>query len=83
MEEKSSNEKEFSKNAVIKIARKAGIKCLSECAVNSIKNIMEKRIRDMSERMAEFYASKNGKTIDKKVVAMFLESEGIRYSIGA
>jgi histone H3/H4 len=75
------NDKEFSKNSVIKIARKAGIKCLSDCAINKIKLNTEKRVKEISEKLAIFFASKNSKTMDKEDVSIFLESEGIKYTI--
>ena len=75
--------KEFSKNSVIKLARKSGIKCISDCAINKIKNITEKQIKELTDKLSFFFSSKfkTSKTMDKETVKFFLESEGIKYTV--
>lgn len=67
-----------SKHSAIMIARKAGIKSISENGVEKIKEVVENKIKNISERISAFYSCKRGKTITKQDVIDFLESEGIR-----
>jgi histone H3/H4 len=73
------SEKDFSKNAIIKISRKAGIKCISECGIKTIRNILNKKIKTFAEGLSDFFSSKNGKTIDKKAVLLYLRTQNIKY----
>lgn len=73
------NDKDFSKNSIIKLSRKAGIKCISECAIQKIKNLLNKKIDDLAGDISSFYASKNSKTIDKEVILKVFDSKKINY----
>lgn len=68
---------EFSKNSIITMARKSGIKCISQCGIDKVKSLLSDKVKSLSEKLALYYDVCNGKTITKKVVAEFLESEGI------
>ena len=67
-----------SKHSAITIARKAGIKSISENGVEKVKEVVENKIKNMSDRLCAFYSCKRGKTITKQDVIEFLYSEGIR-----
>jgi histone H3/H4 len=69
-----------SKHSAITIARKAGVKSISDNGVEKIKEVIENKIKIMSERLSAFYSCKRGKTITKQDVIDFLDSEGIRYN---
>lgn len=80
MEDSKTNNQvneEFSKNSIITIARKSGIKCISQCGIEKAKSLLGDKLKSLSEKLALYYDVCNGKTITKKVVAEFLESEGI------
>lgn len=77
MNKENNLEKTFSKNSLITVSKKAGIKCISQCGIEKIRNILMNKIKTLSERLCDFYSIKNGKTINKKVIIDFLESEGI------
>jgi hypothetical protein len=68
---------EFSKNSIITMARKSGIKCISQCGIEKVKVLLSDKVKLLAEKLALYYDVCNGKTITKKVVAEFLESEGI------
>ena len=78
-DEKNVDDKEvnFSKNSIINISRKAGVKCISQCGIDKVRTILNDKLKDLSDRLSIFYSPKNGRTITKKTVAKFLESEGI------
>jgi len=67
------------KHSAIKIARKAGIKSISENGIEKVKEVVENKIKNLAERLSAFYSCKRGKTITKQDVIEFLESEGIRH----
>lgn len=67
----------FSKNSIINISRKSGIKCISQGGIEKIKDVLNDKIKTLAEKLAVFYSSKNGKTVTKKLVLQFLESEGV------
>ncbi len=73
----------MSKNAILVLSKKAGIKCLSSCAVEKIREILDKKIKELSENLSYFYCSQNSKsskytkTVTSKIVSDFLELEGI------
>lgn len=73
------NDKDFSKNSIIKLSRKAGIKCVSECAIQKIKNLLHIKIDELADSISIFYASKNCKTIEKEVILKVLEAKKINY----
>lgn len=75
--EESKEIKDFSKNSIITISKKAGIKCISHCGIEKIREILNEKIKILSERLCNFYSLKNTKTITKKIIIEFLESEGI------
>jgi histone H3/H4 len=66
-----------SKHSAITIARKAGIKSISENGIEKIKEVVENKIKTISDRLATFYSCKRGKTITKQDIIEFLYSEGI------
>lgn len=76
-EDNENNETQFSKNSIINISRKAGVKCISQCGIDKTRTILHNKIKEMSEKLVFFYTSRNGKTITKKMVLDFLESEQI------
>lgn len=77
MEDNKDNLKDFSKNSIITISKKAGIKCISQCGIEKIREVLNEKIKTLSERLCNFYSIKNTKTITKKIITEFLESEGI------
>ena len=77
IEEESS----FSKNSIITLSRKAGVTCISQCGVEKVKDMLQDKIKTMCEKLSIFYGERNGKTITKKTVLQFLESEGINLTI--
>jgi hypothetical protein len=72
-----NKEKDFSKNSIITLSKKAGIKCISHCGIEKIRELLNQKIKDLSERLCNFYSLKNVKTIHKKVIIDFLKSENI------
>jgi histone H3/H4 len=70
-------EKNFSKNSILTISKKAGIKSISQCGIDKTKEILLNKIKHLSEHLCYFLKNKGGKTINKKVILDFLESEGI------
>ncbi len=73
----SNTQKDFSKNSIITISKKAGIKCISQCGIEKIRELLNEKIKYLSERLCEFHSIKNTRTINKKIIIDFLESEGI------
>ncbi len=71
------SEKGFSKNSIINLARKAGVKCISQCGIEKVRTILDDKLKRMTSQLASFYRSNTGKTITKKMVIEFLESEKI------
>ena len=71
------NEKGFSKNSIINLARKAGVKCISQCGIEKVRTMLDDKLKRMTSQLASFYRSNSGKTITKKMVIEFLESEQI------
>ena len=69
--------KDFSKNSIITIAKKAGIKSISQCGIEKIRDILNEKIKYLSERLCDFYSLKYSRTITRKIITDFLESEGI------
>ena len=69
--------KDFSKNSLLTISKKSGIKCISQCGIEKMREILNEKIKVLSERMCNFYSLKNTKTITKKIIIDFLQSEGI------
>ncbi len=70
---------DFSKNSIISISRKAGIKCISQCAIEKVKTLLHEKIKVMNNHLASFYTG-YGKTITKQVIIDFLDSEGIHFT---
>lgn len=76
--ETENEEKEiFSKNSIINLARKAGIKAISQKGVDKIKKILNQKIKDISDKLSIFFMTKNGRTLTSKIIIQFLESEDI------
>jgi hypothetical protein len=71
------SEKGFSKNSIINLARKAGVKCISQCGIEKVRTILDDKLKRMTSQLASFYRSNTGKTITKKMMIEFLESEKI------
>ena len=76
-EKNLQEDKNFSKNSILTIAKKAGIKSLSQCGSEKINEVLSDKIKYLSERFCYFFKNKNGKTVNKKFILEFLESEGI------
>ena len=72
-----NNENDFSKNSIIVLSRRAGIKSISQCGIEKVKYLMNEKIKELSENLYAFYRTNNTKTLTKKMVNDFLESEGI------
>jgi len=70
---------DFSKNSIISISRKAGIKCISQCGIEKVKTLLHEKIKVMNNHLASFYTG-YGKTITKQVIIDFLDSEGIHFT---
>ena len=70
-------DKNFSKNSVLTIAKKAGIKSMTQCGIDKTKEVILNKIKYLSEHLCYFLKNKSGKTINKKVILEFLELEGI------
>ncbi len=80
-EEKQENDEQkqenFSKNSIIVLARRAGIKSISQCGIDMINFLMNEKINQLCEKIYTFHRSNNNKTITKKIINDFFESEGI------
>ena len=72
-DEDENTETHFSKNSIINISRKAGVKCISQCGIDKTRTILHNKIKEMSEKLVFFYTSRNGKTITKKMVLDFFQ----------
>uniref|UniRef100_A0A6C0KGY0 Uncharacterized protein n=1 Tax=viral metagenome TaxID=1070528 RepID=A0A6C0KGY0_9ZZZZ len=70
---------DFSKNGIINLSRKAGIKCISHCGIHKIKELLHEKIKVMSNNLASFYTG-NAKTVTKQIMVEFLESEGVHFT---
>ena len=71
------NTDEFSKNSIITISRKAGVKCISQCGIEKVKTLLTEKLQLLSEKLALYHEVCNGKTISKKNVIEFLQSEDV------
>jgi hypothetical protein len=78
-EKRPSSPTDFSKNSIISISRKAGIKCISQCGIEKVKSLLHDKIKTMSNHLASFYTG-YGKTITKQIIIDFLDSEGIHFT---
>lgn len=74
---KEKNDRDFSKNSLINISKKAGIKCISHNGIEKTRELLNEKIKYLAERLCHFHSLKNSKTINKKTITEFLESEGI------
>jgi len=79
IEKRPSSPTDFSKNSIISISRKAGIKCISQCGIEKVKALLHDKIKTMSNHLASFYTG-YGKTITKQIIIDFLDSEGIHFT---
>jgi histone H3/H4 len=70
-------DKDFSKHSLLTITKKAGIKSVSKCSLDKINELLNEKIKYLSERLCIFYKMKQGKTINKKILKEYLDSEGI------
>ena len=65
------------------LSKKSGIKCLSSCGIEKIKEIVNNKIKVLSENLSYFYNCQNSKslkymkTLTSKMISDFLEIEGI------
>lgn len=75
--ENNQENQDFSKNSIIVLSRRAGIKSISQSGIDKVKLIMNEKIKELTENLYAFYRSNHGKTLTKKIVSDFLESEGI------
>jgi hypothetical protein len=69
----------FSKNSIISISRKAGIKCISQCGIEKVKTLLHEKIKVMNNRLASFFTGYS-KTITKQIIIDFLDSEQIHFT---
>ena len=74
---KEKSDKDFSKNSLINISKKSGIKCISQYGIEKIRELLNEKIKYLAERLCNFHSIKNTKTINKKIIINFLESENI------
>ncbi len=72
-----NSDKKFSKHSLITITKKAGIKSVSQSGLDTMNDLLNEKIKEMSERLCNFYKMKQGKTVTKKILIDYLESEGI------
>jgi hypothetical protein len=79
IEKRPSSPTDFSKNSIISISRKAGIKCISQCGIEKVKALLNDKIKTMNNHLASFYTG-YGKTITKQIIIDFLDSEGIHFT---
>jgi histone H3/H4 len=79
-ENKDNKESLFSKHALVNLSRKAGVKSISQDGVSKINEVLTRKMDELSERLSIFCNSKNGRTITKKLVFQFLQSEDIHYT---
>ena len=63
------------------MARRAGASSVSQEAIEKINSILNNKIRYFAERLSIFCTTKNGKTINKKMIIKFLESENINMAV--
>ena len=81
--DENKDEKNFSKNSIMTLAKKAGATYVSQEGIDKINEILNEKIKYYAERLSIFCSTKNGKngkhgkTINKKLIIKFLESEGI------
>jgi histone H3/H4 len=76
-EQQQEKEANFSKNSIVSICRKSGIKSISQDGIDKIRELLNNRVKHFAERLAVFCTTRNGKTLCKKTVSLFLESENI------
>lgn len=74
--------RQISRHAVINAARKAGVKSISKEAVNLTRDLLESKLEEFSNKLCTFYSSKVGRTVTRKMVLQFLESENILVTCG-
>jgi hypothetical protein len=74
--DKTEKHLEFSKNSIISISRKSGIKCISQCGIEKIKTLLHDKINTMSSQLSAFYTG-NSKTLTKQMMIDFLEMKNI------
>lgn len=74
---KDNKDKDFSKHSLLTITKKAGIKSISKCGLDKINDLLNDKIKYLSERLCIFYKMKQGKTINKKILKEYLDTEGI------
>ena len=79
--ESTESLKDFSKNSIINLARKAGVKCISHCGIEKVRTILNDKMKFINDKLVIFYKSNNSKTITKKMVIDFLHSEGIHMTM--
>ncbi len=79
-EDTKENLYSFSKNSIINASRKAGVKCISQDGVDKVNQVLNDKIKEMTDKLSIFCNSKNGRTITKKLILQFLESEGVHYT---
>lgn len=70
----------FSRNSLINVARKAGVTSMSKEAVEKLREILDEKVDECASKLALFYNSKNSKTVTRKMVNQFLESENILFA---
>ncbi len=71
------SEKVLSKNSISNLSKKAGVKSISNCAIEKIKELVNEKILEISQKLSDYYVLKNKKTMSSKIVCDFLELENI------
>ena len=75
----SDSLKDFSKHSIINLARKAGIKNISDCAITKLKEIINNKINSIAEEISILYLNKETKTVDIQLLLKVLENRKIIY----
>lgn len=81
------SDKILSKNAILTLSKKSGIKCISSCGIEKIREIVNKKVKEICENLCYFYNSQNSKsnkytkTVTSKIISDFLEIEGINITV--
>jgi len=68
---------DISKQGIIRLARKAGVKSLSNKCVNIIRELMRERVEELLKTVIIFNENKNNKIISLDDFVHTLEYEGI------
>lgn len=70
----NSSTRSVSRHSLLTIARKAGITNMSGSAVEKLREILEEKLEEYTTKLAIY---KQGRTVTRKMVNQFLESEKV------